>query len=108
MRLQLDIRPAADEDMVEIADWIGQDNLDAAIEFLHAARRSMEFLTVTPGAGPEYPTSNALLKGLRKWSVEGYRHYLIFYLILPDAIKVLRVIHGSRNVPALLAGETRA
>lgn len=103
MRRSLDIRPAADEDLVEIASHIAEANIDAAINFLHAARRSMEFLITTPEAGPEYPTANLRLNGLRKWSVDGYRQYLIFHLVPPSSIKILRVVHGARDLPPILA-----
>jgi len=59
-------------------------------------------IALPPGAGPEYLSKNPRLKGLRKWSVNGHRQYLIFYLVGPDAIKILRVTHGSRDIPAIL------
>jgi toxin ParE1/3/4 len=105
MRLHLDILPGADRDLVAIADHIAKDSLDAAIRFLHSARRSMEFLTTMPKAGPEYLTPNRLLAGLRKWSVDGHRDYLIFYRSTNDAIEVFRVIHGARDIPTILADE---
>ena len=105
MRLHLDIRPGADGDLVEIADYIAQDSLDAAIRFLTAARRAMEFLTTTPMAGPEYAVANPRLTGLRKWSIKGFPNYLIFYRIHADSIEVLRVIHGARDIPTILEGE---
>ena len=105
MRLHLDIRPQADSDFVEIAEYIGEDSLDAAIRFLAAARRAMEFLTTTPMAGPEYPVTNPRLAGLRKWGVKDFPNYLIFYRIRADAIEVLRVIHGARDIPTILESE---
>lgn len=106
MRLRLDIRPRADRDLVEIAEHIAADNIDAAIQFLSAARRSMEFLTHSPKAGPEYSqSSHRRLSGLRKWSVDGFRHYLIFYRPTSEAIEVVRIVHGARDIPALLADE---
>ena len=106
MRLPLDIQPFADRDLTDIADHIAPDNIDAAIRFLTATRKSMEFLTTTPGAGPLYPTKNRRLAGLRKWSVDGFRHYLIFYQVLNDTIQILRVIHAARDIPVLLEATT--
>jgi len=31
--------------------------------------------------------------------------YLIFYRIRPDAIQIVRVLHGARNIDARLFGE---
>jgi len=90
MRLRLELRPAADRDMIEIAEYIAADNLDAAIRFLEAARRSMEFLTDTPRAGPTYTLSNRRLVGLRKWAVDGFGNYQIFYRVTDDSIQVVQ------------------
>ena len=107
MRLHLDIRPRADRDLADLAEYIAADNLDAAINFLLAARRSMEFLTTSPHAGALYElASGRRLRGVRKWSVKGYRNYLIFYRVGTESIEILRVVHGARDIPTLLQDET--
>jgi toxin ParE1/3/4 len=106
MRLHLDIRPSADADLAEIAEYIAKDNIEAAIRFLESARRSMEFLTHSPKAGAEYMWStNRRLRGVRKWSIDGFRQYLIFYRITTESIEIIRVVHGARDLPAVLADE---
>jgi plasmid stabilization system protein ParE len=32
--------------------------------------------------------------------VKGFRKYLIFYESLPDRVRLLRVLHGARDLPA--------
>jgi plasmid stabilization system protein ParE len=47
------------------------------------------------------------LKALRVFHVSGFEKMLILYRPLPDGIEILRVVHGSRNLPALLRREGR-
>jgi hypothetical protein len=39
-----------------------------------------------------------VLKPLREWPVKGFAEFLIFYLLQGDTIRVIRVLHGSRDV----------
>jgi hypothetical protein len=45
------------------------------------------------------------LKGLRVFRVKEFERILILYLPLPYGVDILRVVHGSRNVQALLRRE---
>ncbi len=36
----------------------------------------------------------------RSWRVKGFRKYLIFYESLPDRVRLLRVLHGARDLQA--------
>ena len=58
---------------------------------------------LNPHAGAEYPVPNRRLGGLRKWAIDGFRKYLIFYRVTTDAIQVLRVVHGARDLPTRLS-----
>lgn len=49
------------------------------------------------------------LEGLRRFPVTGaFSKYLIFYQITQTGIDVVRVLHGSREVEAILNQETGA
>jgi toxin ParE1/3/4 len=43
-----------------------------------------------------------MLEGLRLWPVPGFERHLIFYVERADYIDVLRVLHGARDIPAVL------
>jgi toxin ParE1/3/4 len=38
----------------------------------------------------------------RSWRVKGFRNYLIFYEALSDRVRLLRVLHGARDLQAEL------
>lgn len=42
-----------------------------------------------------------LLPGVRAWAVGDY---LIFYRIEPDAVEILRILHGARDLDELIGG----
>jgi len=89
MSLRLYITPRADLDLVEIAEYIAMDRPVTAARFLQLAVASMNFLTRTPKAGSQYKVANPRLAGLRKWSVNGFRKFLIFYLLEEDVANVI-------------------
>ncbi len=45
------------------------------------------------------------LKPLRVFRVKDFERILVLYLPLPDGVEILRVVHGSRNLQALLRRE---
>ncbi|MGE0226480.1 MAG: hypothetical protein AB7F35_04210 [Acetobacteraceae bacterium] len=41
-------------------------------------------------------------EGLRTWPVNGFREFQIYYLSRPDSMTILRILHGKRDVGAIL------
>jgi plasmid stabilization system protein ParE len=50
---------------------------------------------------------NSELARLRVARVKGFERTLILYFPLHDGVEILRVVHGSRNLQALLRREGR-
>jgi toxin ParE1/3/4 len=48
---------------------------------------------------------NPYLKQLRVFRVRDFQRMLILYIPVQDGVDILRVVHGSRNVRALLRRE---
>lgn len=86
------------------AEYYGQrDGLQLALDFTHAVERSCAALGATPFLGPLYKLKHARLGRLRKWRVEEpFDKHLIFYWVDQDAIAVVRIIHGMRDLPRRL------
>ena len=40
--------------------------------------------------------------------VSGYPNYLVFYLVMPESIHVLYVVHGARNLVRFFAETPRS
>src|SRR6476620_10212518 len=57
-------------------------------------------------AGTPKLVAKVQLKGLRTWSVRGFDEFRIYYLVQDDLIKVIRVLHGKRDIASILERET--
>src|ERR1700683_5862867 len=55
--------------------------------------------------GPHHPSSNPHLQDLRSWPVAGFEAIRIYYLVDEGAIRVIRILHGKRDVKRILEGE---
>jgi toxin ParE1/3/4 len=104
-RFRLRVRPAADADIDEIARRIARDNLAAAQRFDDAVWDAFEKLGGMPGIGAIREIDNVRLRGLRSWVITGFDQYLILYLPIERGIEVVRVLHGARDVNAILEAE---
>ena len=89
-------------DLIEQADFIAQDNVDAAERFLTATENAFQFLAENPSAGRLREFSNARLSGIRMWPIRGFDKHLIFYRDLSDAVEIIRVLHAARDIDRIL------
>jgi toxin ParE1/3/4 len=65
------------------------------------ARRLVEF----PELGARYEIDHPELTDLRVFPIPRFKNYLMFYRIREDEIDVVRIIHGARDIPAILEGQ---
>ena len=102
------IRPRAHDDIIRQYRWylVEKDAPDAAFRFLDAVEKSVEQLIQMPGSGAPKLLRNPALAGLRIWPVEGFEDMRIFYLVQGDSLKVIRILHGKRDINRILEGES--
>lgn len=89
----------AQNDLIEIRDYIARDSPQRADAFVDRLERRMRILERFPRAGrvPRYP--RLAEKDLRVLVVESY---LAFYKIKGATVEIHRVIHGARDYEPLL------
>jgi len=75
---------------------------------LDAVRRTVESLREHPFVGPRYASSSPQLENLRSWPVAGFEAIRIYYLLDEDAIHIIRILHGKRDVKRMLDREAGA
>lgn len=95
-------------DTIDIAYAIAEDNLSASDRFVSAVGAAFQQLADIPGMGVVRDYQNPSLRGARMWPVPGFRNYLIFYTATEDKLRILRVIHGARDLPTLFAPDNDA
>jgi toxin ParE1/3/4 len=77
--------------------------LPTARRFLAQAEATFQRLARMPGIGTRYEPDEPLYAELRYFPVSRFRMYLVFYRPIPGGIEVLRVLHGARDIPGILA-----
>ena len=95
-------RRQASLSLIEQAYWISEESLETADRFIDAAAASFSFLEDNPEIGREYEARNVRLAGVRVWRVSGFEKHLIFYRPNPEGVEILDVIHGARDIEALV------
>ena len=94
--------PKAEQDLNEIAQYILENNLEAALRFVDAVEKTCTELRKMPDMGHAFGASNPVLKDMRIMRVSKvYSSYLIFYRQTKRGIEIIRILHGARDLPAL-------
>jgi toxin ParE1/3/4 len=102
------IRPRARDDIIRQFRWylVEQDAPDAAFRFVDAVEASVEQLLSMPGVGAPREIGNPALKGLRVWPVKEFDEFLICYVVEGDTLRVIRILHGKRDIQRILNKES--
>lgn len=96
------VRPCANTEIDALADYIASDSPDAAMRFLDAMQKSFDLIGEQPGIGARRYAHLPMLESLRMLAVSDFEKHLVFYIERPSYIDVLRVLHGSRDIPVAL------
>jgi toxin ParE1/3/4 len=102
------IRPRAQDDILRQFRWylVEKDAPDVAFRFVEAVEASVGELLRTPHMGAPRHLRNPALKGLRFWPVKEFDEFLIFYVVDGDTLRVIRILHGKRDLDRILKKET--
>lgn len=91
--LRLKWRPLAEEDLLGILEFIGEDDPDAAFALVELIREKVEGLKARPRL---YRAGR--VSGTREMVV--HRNYIVVYSIDVDVIEILNVKHARQRWPA--------
>ncbi len=94
------LTPQAVSDLFEIWNFINQDNPEAADRVEEAVFRACDLLAGSPLAGRVREDLTPL--PLRFWVVQPYSNYLIVYDPEKKPLQIIRILHGARDLPAIL------
>jgi toxin ParE1/3/4 len=86
------LQSRAKADLVEIWEFIAEDNDAHADAFIDVIDQKFQVLAQQPGIGRR---RDELADGLRSFPVG---RYVIFYLTVPGGVQIVRVLHGARDV----------
>lgn len=95
--MRLVVTPEARQDLQDIKTYISQFNPNAAAGVLKAIRGRSRGLTRFPEACPIVRKGRE--EAVIRRAVSG--SYLVFYIVFGDEVRVLRVVHGARDISTL-------
>ena len=84
------LRPRAENDIQAAFEWYESQRYGLGDEFLVAVRERLEAIRKFPEANP------VVYRSIRRALVSRFP-YLIFYIVRPERITVLAVLHHARN-----------
>ena len=89
-----ELSSAADQDVEGIFDYLEQEySQDRAVEYTMDLEFFLEKLVAHPELGVQ---RDEIQSGLRSFPKA---QHIVFYRILPDRIRVVRVLHGRQDLP---------
>jgi toxin ParE1/3/4 len=95
-------RPVARRDLTEAVRYLREEGgSELSHRFLDELEATLVRLCSFPALGTAWPTTNPELIGLRRRLLPHFP-YSIFYLPTETSIEIVRVLHNSRDLPALL------
>jgi plasmid stabilization system protein ParE len=97
-RYQLTAQAA--DDLFEIWSYIAEDSVEAADRVEDAVHEACAFVAEAPLRGQVRDDLTDL--PVRFWTVQRYPNYRIVYDPDTTPLQIIRILHGARNIPALL------
>ncbi|GAB1393344.1 type II toxin-antitoxin system RelE/ParE family toxin [Rhodocyclaceae bacterium] len=91
--------PKSRQDLLDIGDYIAKDSRANARRFVGKLIDQCQRIGRAPLG---YVSREDLAPGLRMAALD---RYVIFFRVLDGVVRIERVLHGARNLPAVLGGE---
>ena len=98
-KYRIEYLPIAEEDLMDIFDYIKEDNPSAASDFVDKVDKNISKLSEFPLMGPAPNDDRLRRMGYRMLVID---NYLVFYVLIDDIVEIRRVVHGSRKYSFLL------
>jgi toxin ParE1/3/4 len=103
------IRPAARQDIIRQYRYylVDQEVPEVAMRFIEATQETIATICRMPEIGVQKLLGNNALRSLRSWPVNNFEDIRIYYLIQDNLLRVVRVLHGKRDVGKILTDAAR-
>lgn len=90
-------------DYAEVVSRLCDADPDAADRFCEAVERALTLLSAHPQIGAKAGYRHA--PEVRKWVLQPFRNYLIFYQEDREDVLAIRLLHGAQDLPPLIPRE---
>ena len=92
--------PQALDDLFEIWSYIARDNLAAADRVEETIHQACELLAGSPLVGTV--RKDLTPPPVRFWVVPPFPNYFLVYDPEAKPLRIIRILHGARNIPSIL------
>jgi len=99
MCAQVTFSPLSRQDLMDIGDYIAQDSRPNARRFVAKLRDQCQRIGRAPLG---YTSREDLAPALR---MAPFGNYIVFFRVLDGVVRIERVLHGARNLPALFTDQ---
>ncbi len=96
------IHQQAKDDLTNHYAYIARNEPEAADRLLAAVQKLFDDLAHFPDMGRRWQSEAAHLQEIRFLPIHGFLNYLVFYHTTASDVRIITVLHGSRDLPALL------
>lgn len=100
--LRTTLSGAARQDLSDVWEFIARDNPRAADKVLKEVSSTLELLVLNPEAGRLCHFKNPKLAGVYSYVIGQFHNYIVFYRFTGHTLEVVRLLHGARDIEALL------
>ena len=76
---------------------------EIAERYIAAVETTLSFVEKEPGLGSPCHFLSPRLHGLRRWPVDGFENYLLFYQEVEEGILLLYLFHGHQDIDSILS-----
>jgi toxin ParE1/3/4 len=102
----VEFHPAARSDLLDQAEYYDSEGgEELSSRFMRQCEAGFERLAKFPASGAPTRIRHTRLRDCRFILVPGFDQILIFYLVAQQSVVIVRVLHGARDIEALLEAE---
>jgi toxin ParE1/3/4 len=96
------VRPRAWRDITEHLTYLQErGDSEVAERLLEAFQVTFSELAKMPRMGSPCFFKSQPVRALRRWPINGFENWLVFYLPKRHGVEIVRVLHGSRDLEAI-------
>lgn len=95
--------PAAENDLLEQAEYYDAGGEELGDRFIAACEVGFNRLAAFPESGTALRLRHPRLEGIRFILVPDFENILILYTLGENQVRVVRVLHGKRDIEAIFA-----
>lgn len=87
---KIEWRPRAEDDLLELVDYIGQDSLTTALHFAQMIQEKVGLIASFPEAH-----RRGRVRGTRELVL--HPNYILVYRVKPKVVEIVRLLHAAQR-----------